>query len=195
MPIVDPSHSTREYLDAVSNALQAIAPADVVRIIECLQLTYDKDGCVLIAGNGGSAATASHMANDLTMTVRRFGAPGFRAVSLADNVAVLTAAANDVSYDQIFEMQIRALARSGDLLLVLSASGNSPNIVRALECAHDLGLTSVALLGMGGGRAARLADVSIVVSSSDYGPIEDAHLVLNHLITAHFAAVLPRSLR
>jgi D-sedoheptulose 7-phosphate isomerase len=135
---------------------------------------------VFIAGNGGSAATASHFACDLAKGTRRNGPPTFRVVALTDNLPVLTAWANDDGYDRIFAEQLRSLARAGDLLVLISASGNSPNILAAAEEARTLGVASIGLTGRCGGNLAPLVDLAVRVPSDQIEVVEDAHLVVAH---------------
>jgi D-sedoheptulose 7-phosphate isomerase len=135
---------------------------------------------VFIAGNGGSAATASHFACDLAKGTRRNGPPTFRVVALTDSLPVLTAWANDNGYDRIFAEQLLSLARPGDLLVLISASGNSPNILAAAEEARTLGVTTIGLTGRTGGNMAALVDLAVRVPSDQIEVVEDAHLVVAH---------------
>ena len=141
---------------------------------------------VYLIGNGGSAATASHWANDLMLGTRSGVGTALRAVSLADNVPVLTAIANDREYAEVFVQQLEALFERGDVLVAISASGNSPNVVRAVEYANDHGGTTVGILGFDGGRLKALCHLPIVVATpaGEYGPVEDLHMVIDHLVTA-----------
>jgi D-sedoheptulose 7-phosphate isomerase len=150
-----------------------------------LEQAFVKRCQVFIAGNGGSAATASHMANDFTKGVTQERGRGLRAISLSDNISLITAIANDKGYNEVFADQLLALGQPGDVLIVISGSGNSANVVRVVEVAQEMQIRTVALLGMGGGRVADMADVSVVVPSDDYGPIEDVHMVFDHLITTY----------
>ena len=109
-----------------------------------------------------------------------------RALSLTDNVPLLTAIANDMSYDDVFAKQISELGQPGDVLVVISGSGQSPNIVRAVEEAKERGMATIGFLGMGGGTVGRMVDHSVIVPADDYGPIEDIHMVLDHLTVAYF---------
>lgn len=138
---------------------------------------------VYVAGNGGSAATASHLVCDLSKTTTIHGSNGLRVHSLGDNVPSLTAWSNDRSYEVAFGEQLVTLADPGDVLLVISASGNSENILHALDIADAMGLHRLALLGFGGGAAARMAEIAIVVDSCDYGVVEDTHLAIGHALT------------
>jgi len=140
-----------------------------------------------VVGNGGSAATASHMTADFQKTVlgKEIGiSRRIKAIALSDNVPVITAWGNDFGYDLIFSEQLRTLAEPGDLLIVITASGNSPNIVAALEAAKQLGVATIGLLGFQGGKSKALCDAPIVVESTNYGIIEDAHSIFMHMMTA-----------
>lgn len=179
---------TRSYLEALASILRLMPVADIGRILEVLERVYDEGRRVFLVGNGGSAATASHMATDLSKTVAgRDGAgPGFKAIALTDNLAQLTAWGNDVGYAEVFAGPLKSQAAPGDVLILISGSGNSPNLLRAADAARSMGLQTIALLGQGGGRLRPLVDLAVVVPSDAYGPIEDAHLALNHLVTAYF---------
>jgi D-sedoheptulose 7-phosphate isomerase len=171
------------YLGHLKDLLTALSLPTVVAAVEILRDARSQGSTVFIAGNGGSATTASHMVTDL-MFGRRLPEPGLRVVGLADNQAVITATGNDVSFDQVFARQINRLARVGDVLILVSASGNSPNIIRAADEARMCGVTVIGLTGFDGGQLAGLSDVSIHVPSEagTYGPVEDIHLIVNHLL-------------
>ena len=170
-------------LVAVLNAL----PLDAIdRALAALEAAYDEGRQVFIVGNGGSAATASHMCNDLVWGMAQIGRPSFRAIALTDNVPLMTAISNDLSYDEVFTVPLRALAKPGDLLVVISGSGNSRNAVRAAEVAKEMALNTVGFLGRGGGKLGAMVDVPVVVPSDDYGPIEDIHMMFDHLIISYF---------
>lgn len=143
---------------------------------------------VFVAGNGGSAALASHFACDLEKTTSgrspRTVKKRFQVMSLVDNVASLTAWANDETYDCVFAERLRGRGRPGDVLFVISASGNSPNIIEALDVARTIGMTTVGWLGFSGGQALARCDVPIHVPSDDYGLVESAHGALAHLTTS-----------
>jgi D-sedoheptulose 7-phosphate isomerase len=140
---------------------------------------------VFLAGNGGSAANANHLANDLIYGVNQHGRGAFRVNSLAANPSVLTCLSNDIGFENIFSNQLEALAESGDLLLVFSGSGNSPNIIQALKAAKKLGVTSVALLGYDGGGAKALADLPLHFPIHDMQAVEDLHMAVGHLLMKH----------
>lgn len=176
----------RGYLQENARVIEQLDVAALVRFLDVLGGAHERQRRIFVVGNGGSASTAAHMANDLILGAAKYGGRGLRVHALADNVAVLTAAANDIAYAEIFAAQLAVLADAGDVLLVISASGNSPNILRAIEVAKERGLTTVGFLGMGGGKAAALVDVPIVVPSNEYGTTESVHLVIDHLATAYF---------
>ncbi len=172
-----------DYRDRLVEMASRVDLAAVAAVGALLREARTNGSMVFIAGNGGSATTASHMVTDL-MFGRGLTEPGLRVVGLADNQAVITATGNDVSFDEVFARQVRRLSRPGDALILVSASGNSPNIIRAAEEAQSLGVTVIGLTGFDGGQLAGLSDVSIHVPSESgaYGPVEDVHLIINHML-------------
>jgi D-sedoheptulose 7-phosphate isomerase len=179
-----------EYIAEMGAHLRGIQGEAVTRASERLLRAYRDGAQVLVAGNGGSASTASHLACDLGKTVLGTDPTSrssrFRAISLVDNVALLTAWANDEGYDTVFAEQVKALGRRDDVLVVFSVSGNSPNLLSALRAARDRGMETIGLLGRDGGAAESLVDDAIVVACDDYGHVESAHLVLGHLLSQWF---------
>jgi len=170
-----------------------LMPVDRIEAIgDLLYQAYKHGKHVFIVGNGGSAATSSHMACDLAKNT--IGPPlrRFRVVSLNDNMPLLSAIANDLGYERVFAEQLINLIRPGDVLIVLSGSGSSPNIVEAIRYARSRSATVIALLGFDGGEALELADEAVVVPSDDYGPIEDMHMILDHVLTGYFRIRLDR---
>jgi D-sedoheptulose 7-phosphate isomerase len=182
----------RNYTTNLSKVLGDLPFEAIGKFLHMLEKAYLARRHVFIAGNGGSAATASHMANDLLWGVAQRGRPGFRAIALSDNVPVLTAIANDKSYQDVFSVQLEALGDRDDVLVVITGSGNSPNIVRLVEVAREKGLTTIGFLGFGGGKVAPLVDIPITIPSHDYGPVEDLHMMLDHLCIAHLRAWVDR---
>jgi len=176
--------SAPDYIKRVLDALQNVREADVLAFVDVLVDARIRDKKVFVIGNGGSAMTASHMATDLGVGSQRFGA-GVRVVSLSENSGALTAIGNDASFEDVFSDQVQLLAEEGDVLIAISASGNSPNLVKAVMMARREKLTVVSLTGFSGGRLKELADVAVHVETEngDYGPAEDAHLVVNHMVT------------
>ena len=176
----------RRYLQELQSVLDALPLTDLAEILGVLERALCDESHVFLAGNGGSAATASHMANDLMKTAAgKSKKRGLCATALSDNAQIVTAIANDESYDVIFSRQLQMLAHPGDILIIISGSGNSPNILEAVKTAKKMGLRTIGFLGMDGGEVKDLLDCSIIVPSDDYGPIEDVHVIFNHLITAY----------
>ncbi len=165
---------------------EAIArlPAELLeQVQQALLSCHRSGGTIFICGNGGSAATASHFACDLTKGTRHENSPRLRVVALTDNIPLMTAWGNDNGYDCIFAEQLAPLVRRGDLLLVISGSGNSPNVVNALKAARDAGAYAVALTGSSGGRAAQEADLTVRVPAEHIEAVEDAHSIMCHALT------------
>jgi len=172
----------RDYIDRLQQGLRAIDPTEIERVIRALAQARREERQVFLIGNGGSAATASHMANDLQKFASHGKGVPFRAIALTDNVPLLTAWANDDCYDCVFSRQLAALSRPGDLLIAITGSGNSPNILAAMRWAAEHELTTVAFLGFDGGAAKGLADHVLLFPEEHYGRVEDAHMVLDHLV-------------
>jgi len=182
----------RGYLTRLHAALATISAEQLAELSDRLYRAYQDGKQVFVLGNGGSASTASHMAADLAKNTIGANMRRFRIMSLNDNVPMMTALANDMGYHRLFSEQLMNLIRPGDVLVVISGSGNSPNVLRAIEYARGQCAQIVGLLGFGGGRAMELCDTAIVVDSSDYGVIEDAHLILNHILVEYFRDRLVR---
>lgn len=175
-----------QYLAAQKAALDSIAPDAVVRLIDLLQEALAHDRQVFVFGNGGSAANASHFATDLGKGASDKLPRRFRILSLNDNASWMTALGNDYSYDEVFRRQLMNHARPGDVVMVMSVSGNSPNLVRAVEWARDNQLRTIALVGKKRGRLADLAGEVVVIDSEHYGRVEDAHMGICHLLAYAF---------
>lgn len=180
----------REHVGSLGAALASLPVAELEQLGEVLYRAYADNKQVFTLGNGGSASNASHMAADLAKNTIGPNMPRFRILSLNDNVPLMTALANDLGYDQIFREQLVNLVQAGDVLMVISGSGCSPNVLEAMRYARERSAEVVALLGSGGGAAVSFADVAVTISSSDYGVIEDAHLVVNHILVKYFEARL-----
>ena len=180
---------SQEYFSDLNAALVALPQDDIAKAGEMILEAFQEGRTIFIAGNGGSAATASHMACDFAKTtLGKKHEPitkRMRAIALSDNVPAITAWGNDVSYDVVFSEQLRNLGQAGDLLIVITCSGNSGNILEVLKAGQELGLKSLGLLGFAGGKSLGMCDHSVVVRSEDYGVIEDAHSILMHLLTAY----------
>jgi D-sedoheptulose 7-phosphate isomerase len=160
-------------------------PVDAVRVVVDMILeVHDAGRHIYVLGNGGSASTASHFACDLSKATIVDGRQRLRVTALTDNVALLTAWANDTTYEEVFAEQVRNLVSPGDLVIVITASGDSPNVLAAIKAACRLGAKTVGLVGFAGGAARSMVDAVIHVPSESYGVVEDCHLVLEHAITA-----------
>ena len=144
---------------------------------------HKKGKQIFIMGNGGSAATASHFARDLKIGAAVEGKSRLRATSLTDNMALITALANDVDYSSIFEQQLIGQLDEGDVVIGISASGDSSNVLKAIEFAEKNGAVTIGFIGFGGGKLKELVHKSIVLSSKDYGQVEDIHLSLAHIVS------------
>jgi D-sedoheptulose 7-phosphate isomerase len=187
----DPVAFAGAYLDYLQSVLRRIDTTDIGRFIQTLLDARERGATVFFIGNGGSAATASHFANDLSIGTGAQQKP-FRAISLTDNVPIITAISNDFGYEEVFIRQLQVLAKPGDVLVGISASGNSPNVVKAFEYARSASVRTVAITAFDGGRAKLIADQCIHVPTGpkEYGPAEDAHMVLDHLVGAYLIRYL-----
>ena len=172
------------YISHLQAVLARLKVADVRRSIDVIMEAYEGGKQIFVVGNGGSASTASHLACDLGKGTSLPDRPRFRVISLTDNVATMTAWSNDVSYEDVFVEQLKNLVNSGDVVIGISASGNSENVVRAMRYADEIGCQTVGWSGFGGGKLAEICDVNVIVDSDRYGPVEDVHLILNHILHA-----------
>lgn len=170
------------YLGEMERALGALSRDDVRRVVGALFDAWRWGKVTWIIGNGGSAATASHMMNDLCKCTLVEGQPRFRALALTDNVPLMTAVANDIDYADVFVEPLRTHLAKGDVLIALSGSGNSPNVLRAVAYAKEKGALTIGLCGRPGGQLAKAADLRVIVPADRIGQQEDGHLILNHTI-------------
>lgn len=185
---VSPEAFTAEYLAHLSSILSHMDRQAFAGLFRILEQAREQGNTIFICGNGGSAATASHIAEDLALGPKKYGHAPFRMVSLTDNAASITAIGNDNGYDKVFVLQLENLFRSGDVVIGISASGNSPNVVKALEYANTNGGISVAVTGFEGGTMRKICRCSVHVPSGpgEYEPVEDAHLVIGHILASYF---------
>lgn len=189
----DAATFARAYIEYLTGVLRAIDPEAIARFAEILLDARECGATVYFVGNGGSAATASHFANDLAIGTNSYEKP-FRVVSLTDNHAIITAIGNDFGYDDIFLRQFQVLAKDGDVLVGISASGNSPNLVKVFDYARGRGIKTIAITAFDGGKLKTIADESVHVPTApkEYGPAEDAHMVLDHLLGAYLMRMVKR---
>jgi len=177
-----PSLAAKDYLLAVQDVLAHLDHEVVDRMIDVIWRGYEEGRTLFVFGNGGSAALASHFACDIGKGTVAGRAKRLKTIALTDNVALITAWANDKAYEEIFSEQLESLAEKGDIALAISGSGNSPNVIRGLEAGRRLGVQTLVLTGFAGGRAKTLADLCLIVPSDSMQHIEDAHLCATHAI-------------
>jgi D-sedoheptulose 7-phosphate isomerase len=187
-----PLLASREYLASLREVLDRLDTSVVDRITEAIWRAYEQGRTLFTFGNGGSAALASHFVCDISKGTVAPGRRRLRAIALTDNVPLMTAWANDTSYGEIFVEQLRDLVQKDDLVLAISGSGNSENVVRGLEAAREAGARTMALTGFSGGRVKALADICLIVPSENMQHIEDAHLLSAHAI---FTAIRRRMMQ
>jgi D-sedoheptulose 7-phosphate isomerase len=178
--------SAKQYKAALLEALDRIDTCRVEQAIEWFREARDSSKHIFVCGNGGSAATASHFTCDIVKGASYNRDTRFRIMALTDSLPTLTAYSNDVGYDCIFVEQLKNFAQPGDLVMCISGSGNSPNVVRTVEYANSIGCKTIALTGRDGGQLGPLAQLNIQVAVPHMGRIEDAHMVVCHMIAYHF---------
>lgn len=174
------------YLQQQKAALDSIPHEKVSQLIDRLRGALAEDRQVFVFGNGGSAANASHFATDLGKGSSDKVGRRFRVLSINDNVSWITALGNDYAYEDVYARQLENYARPGDFVLVMSVSGNSPNVVKAVEWAKRNGVFTAALVGGRRGRLAEIADLAVVIDSHHYGRVEDAHMAICHMLCYAF---------
>lgn len=175
-----------QYKSALLETIEQIDIGRVEQAIEWFRQARDAAQNIFVCGNGGSSSTAAHFTCDMVKGASYNRNSRFRIMALADSVATLTAYSNDVSYDCVFLEQLKNFARPGDLVMCISGSGNSPNVLRAMEYANSIGCKTIALTGRDGGKLAPMAQLSVQVPVPHMGRIEDAHMIVCHMIAYHF---------
>lgn len=179
----DPAVFAERYLNYLATIIKNIDINEISKFVNTLLDARKRKATIFFIGNGGSAATASHFANDLAIGCNDYENP-FRVISLNDNVSILTAIGNDFGYEEVFVRQLRVYGNKGDIIVGISASGNSKNLINAFEYAKSIGIKTVALTAFDGGLMRSIADegIHIPTGNKEYGPAEDAHMILDHLI-------------
>ena len=172
----------REYLELERRTLERLDQKELAALAELFLQTYQAEGTIYVFGNGGSGSTASHMANDFNKGVSEYVDKKFRVECLNDNMATVLSIANDISYEEIFRFQLRGKLSKNDLVIGISGSGNSPNVLRAVEYARECGARTVGLCGFDGGRLRQTAELSVYVPLRNMQVVEDLHLMVNHLL-------------
>ena len=183
---LDSHRIASEYVAAFQRILERLDLAAVERVVDQLRLARDAGRTIYIAGNGGSASTASHWVNDLGKATKQSGRPWLRVMCLSDNVSWLTALGNDEGYERVFAGQLENFARPGDVLIVISASGNSRNLIRAVELARSRAMVTIALLGFDGGALKDQVDeyVWLATPQGAYGLVETGHSLVCDVVTS-----------
>lgn len=176
----------RNWIDAYTNEeIQLLKNLDVDAVnqmLNAMEKAWEQESVIYVFGNGGSASTASHMANDFNKGISEYTDKKFRITCLNDNTATVLAIANDIGYEDIFEFQLRNKVKSGDLVIGISGSGNSENVVRALNYAKSQGATTAGWVGFDGGEVSKITDITFHVPIHNMQLVEDLHLILNHMM-------------
>ena len=172
----------RNYLSVLQQTMDQLPLQLIADVIGVLQHARMQGNQVLIMGNGGSASTASHFVCDLAKNTRHEGLPHFRAIGLTDNMALFSAYANDEGYENVFSQQLANLIKPGDVVIGISASGNSKNVINAIEEAQKYNVTTIGFTGFDGGRLGEIVNINIHVQSNIIEHVEDVHLMLEHII-------------
>ena len=180
----------KAYIQKEIDVLNQLDVDAINKAMNLLHETLEAEKNIYIFGNGGSAATASHFTNDFNKGISEYTEKKFRFVCLNDNVATITAIANDISYDEIYRHQLKGRLQQGDIVIAISGSGNSPNIIKAVEYAKTQGNKIIGLTGYSGGKLKPLADISLHVPIDDMQITEDVHMVFDHLMMSVFCKLL-----
>ena len=185
-------NSIRQYFQEFQDVVERTPTEPIEHVIELLYTTWKHRKRVYILGNGGSASTATHMANDLAKATIVFGKPRMKVIALTECISLITAWANDSSYECIFKEQLENLLDEGDLVIGISASGNSPNVLRAMEYSKKMRAVTIGLTGLSGGKLRMIADHCVQSPTDDVGMIEGAHMVIEHLISKELSGLIQR---
>ncbi len=177
----------RRYLAYLSELLLQLDVSLIEQIINAFMEAGDRGNIIYFIGNGGSAATASHFASDIRLNTRAPGVKPLKAISLVDNIAIMTALANDEGYANVFTSQLEDVLQPGDVLVALSVSGNSANIVEAIQYAKKVGALTIGCTGFDGGALRKMTDINLHVPTppGEYGPVEDIAMIMDHLIYSY----------
>ncbi len=179
-----------EYMAKMKKAIDLIPQKKVEEAVALILKARNEGGSIYCVGNGGSAAVASHFVNELWKGCSQKGRKSFKAICLSDNVPNFSAYANDEGYENVFSSQLDGIVSGKDVVFAISSSGNSKNILNAVEVAQKNGAKVIGLTGFGGGKLSELSDVSVHVADDHYGRIEDAHMIICHYIGSHLRRIL-----
>jgi D-sedoheptulose 7-phosphate isomerase len=172
----------RDYLNTLKSLLDAVDEKQVEQVVNLLHECYLKNGRLVMCGNGGSGSTSSHLVCDFQKNIYLDGGKPFEVVALTDSPALIMAWGNDTNFENIFAGQARTWLRKEDVLIAISGSGNSPNVLRAVEVAHEVGAISIGFCGYGGGKLAELAQIPVVIRKRNMQQVEDLHMILGHVV-------------
>ena len=173
--------NVQTYISTLKDTINLLPVGLVERFIEILHDARVSGKQVFVMGNGGSASTASHFVCDLAKNTRKEGWPPFKVIGLTDNMAIFSAYANDEGYESVFAEQLASLIQTGDIVIGISASGNSPNVLRGMEVAQKFHAKTIGFTGFDGGKLGKMVDLEINIPSTNYGQVEDLHLILEHM--------------
>lgn len=176
--------TTQSYFIDLQNMIQTMPVEDIARVVDLLHEARMAQRHVFIMGNGGSAATATHFVCDLLKNTRAAGYPSIRAIGLTDNLATLTAMGNDEGYEAVFAQQLAALAQPGDIAIAISTSGQSANVLEAVQVARSMGVYTIGFTGRDGGTLGRLVDFNVLTRNPRADQTEDLHMIIAHAVTA-----------
>ena len=172
----------KSYIEEEIKLLGTMDIESVNKILNLLVEAYERESTIYVCGNGGSASTASHMANDFNKGISEHTDKKFHLCCLNDNIATVLAVANDIGYDEIFSFQLEGNVKEGDIVIGISGSGNSQNVINALECGKKNKATTIGWVGFDGGKVNKMADVIFHVEENNMQLVEDLHIILNHLL-------------
>ncbi|PLY06395.1 MAG: sugar isomerase [Arcobacter sp.] len=183
------------YISKLTTLLKNIDIESITNIILKLEKVHSTNGKIYIIGNGGSSATASHMANDFSVGLKLREIRNFNVESLSDNNSICTAIANDIGYENIFYAQLKNKLTKNDLLIAISCSGKSENIIKAVEYAKEIGTSIIGMTGFEGGRLKEIADIKFHINTNEgeYGLVEDMHMILDHIIYSYYVSLKPET--
>jgi len=178
---------SKKYLNFISNLCSTINIGEIDKVIDIFLQARKNEKTIFLIGNGGSAATCSHFSEDLSLGTYSEGLKPFKTISLTDNTPYITAIGNDIGYENAFFGQLRCLLNKGDVVVGISGSGNSPNLIKALEYANSKGATTIGILGFDGGKMKDLCKHNLIIKTKKgmYGPVEDMHLIIVHIICTY----------
>lgn len=170
------------YLESEIDILKKLDTEAVQKVVKAFEEAYERESAIYVFGNGGSAGTASHMANDFNKGISEYTEKKFRFQCLNDNIPTMLAVANGIGYDDVFSFQLKNKVKEKDLVIGISGSGNSENVIRALDCAKEQGAITMGIVGYHGGKVADIADIVFHVPLCNMQIVEDVHMILNHMV-------------